>query len=285
MKSSASISEVLSGFVPAQDLMILSTADRAGQLSMGLRLLISMNEKMEEIKLLFIQSIIAPSILFVLVIIVIIGYSQKVFPTFLEIVPLSQWPPLTKNLFNTGTYLASGGVLVISIILICLIAGIVLSLPLAYGNFRTRYMDKFPPYNYYRHFQMGVFLHVVSALLKTGVPMVEAIDLIKQRASPWLRYHLEIINFNMKMGKNYKDSLNTGFLSTDILLTIKIYTGLESFTNTISKMAEKSDITIVARINKLTSILRNVSLLTLALVVVWVLTAIFSLIDQVGAKF
>ena len=157
-------------------------------------------------------------------------------------------------------------------------------MPLMKGELRTRFIDPLPPYSYFRIIQLGMFLRMLSTLLLNGIPMLEALNLMKERASPFLNYHLEIFTGNMKVGRNYKDSFDSGFLTHEMLLTVKIYAGMDSFSETVRKMAEGCDLQIQQDIQKLSGVLKNVSLVTLALAVVWIFGAIFSLVDKLGSS-
>ncbi|WP_408607717.1 type II secretion system F family protein [Enterovibrio coralii] len=115
--------------------------------------------------------------------------------------------------------------------------------------------------------------------------MSEAIKLINNRTSRWMSSHLDLINDNMKKGKSYRDSFETGFVTNDMLLTINIYSGLDSFSDTVKKMADKIDSKIMDDISKLSAILKNISLIVLASSVIWIFGAIFSLVDKLGSGF
>ncbi len=212
------------------------------------------------------------------------GYSLNVFPTFVAVLSVDKWPQVTQALYFFGNYLAAGGMITILVMAFLIVMGVRLSMPLLKGSVRTRFLDPFPPYSYYRLIQLGLFLRMLSTLLLNGIPMVEALDLMKERASPFLAYHLGIFTGNMKVGRNYNDSFESGFLTHEMLLTVKIYAGMDSFSETVKKMAEHCDSQILGQIDKLSGILKNLSLVTLALSVVWIFGAIFSLVDKLGTS-
>ena len=285
MKSSSSVSDVLTGIVPPQDLTVINAAEKSGQLSKGMRMLISMIEKNNEIIVLLRKSLITPIVLIIVVLLVIMGYSIQVFPTFLGVLPIDSWPNVTKNLYGFGTYLSEGGIITILVFSTVFVFIIRMSMPLLKGNFRNRYLDRIPPYNYYKLLQLGLFLRMLSSLMLNGVPMMDSLNLMKERASPWLGYHLQKFMDNMKLGKSYKEALDTGLLTDEMLLTVNIYSGLDSFSETVKKMAYKCDVKILLDIETLSGLLKNVSLIVLASSVIWIFGAIFSLVDKLGSGF
>ena len=284
MKQSSSVTEVLAEVVPPQDLTVINAAEQAGQLSDGMRMLVAMLKKNDELISKLRQALITPIVLVIIVLVVIMGYSLNVFPTFLGVLPLSSWPQVTKNLYGFGNYLAQGGLPTILIVAAGVSALVRASMPLIKGEFRNRYLDKVPPYNYYRIMQLGLFLRMLSTLMANNIPMVESLNLMKQRASPWMKYHLEHFTKNMSDGKSYKDSLDTGFLTAQMLLTINVYSSLDSFADTVTKMAENCDSKIVQDIETLSGIMKNLSMICLAGAVMWIFAGIFALIDQLGAS-
>ncbi len=74
-------------------------------------------------------------------------------------------------------------------------------------------------------------------------------------------------------------------MSNDILLTIKVYSGLDAFSDVVTKMADKSEEGLILKINRLSTILKNASLIVLACVVLWIFAAIFNLVDKLGSSF
>lgn len=282
MKSSSSVSNVLTGVVPPQDLTVINAAEKAGQLSQGMRMLVAMLKKNDELISMMRSALITPALLIVIVFLVIMGYSLQVFPTFLGVLPLSQWPNVTQNLYGFGNYLAKGGLPTILIGAALIIFLVRLSMPLIKGEFRNKFLDRVPPYNYYRILQLGLFLRMLSTLMNNSIPMVDALNLMKQRASPWMTYHLNAFISNMKAGRSYKESFDTGFLTPQMLLTVNLYASLDSFAETVKKMAENCDKKIESDILKLSGIMKNLSLISLAGAVIWIFAAIFSLIDVLG---
>lgn len=82
MKTVSSVTKALDGIIPPQDLTVLNAAEQSGQLSNGLRMLVSMIEKNNNISSLLKKSLLTPTILVIVVLFVIMGYSLQVFPTF-----------------------------------------------------------------------------------------------------------------------------------------------------------------------------------------------------------
>ncbi|PAR92343.1 type II secretion system F family protein [Vibrio cholerae] len=285
MKNSSSVTESLMSLIPEQEIMVIHAAETSGQLPDGLRMLVSMTEKSNEISSSIKKSLLTPILLFIVVLFVIMGYSLQVFPTFLNVLPLSQWPGVTQGLYNFGMYLSDGGLFTIFLFFITLMIVVMISMPLLKGTIRTKFLDKIPPYNYYLDIQQGLFLRMLSTLMLNNVPIADAIELIESRSSKWLSSHLTLFYFNMKEGKSYQDALDTGFLNKEMLLIIKIYSGLDSFAITVKKMADNIECKIVDDIKKLNAILKNIALIGLASSVIWIFSAIFSLVDKLGAGF
>lgn len=285
MKSSSSVADVLASVVPPQDLSVINAAEKSGQLSHGLRMLVFMIEKNNQIIALLRQSLITPIVLIIVVLFVIMGYSLQVFPTFLTVLPIKEWPQVTKTLYNFGIYLSNGGMITIFIFATIAVTLIRLSMPLFTGIIRTKILDKIPPYNYYRLLQLGLFLRMLSTLMLNGIPIMDALVLMKKRSTPWLGNHLQKFITNMKSGRSYKESLDTGFLTDEMLLTVNVYAGLDSFSETVKKMAEKCDQKILENIKSLSGILKHISMITLASSVIWIFSAIFSLVDKLGSGF
>ncbi|KJG56632.1 conjugal transfer protein [Photobacterium kishitanii] len=285
IKNVSSVTTALNGLIPESELIVLNASEKAGQLSQGFRLLALTIEKNIEIKKLLLGSLVTPLLLFNVILIIISGYSLQVFPTFLNVLPYEKWPSVTQLLYSFGYYLYNGGYITILVVstFICFI--LYKSLSFITGSIRDNVLDKLPPFNYYKGFQVVIFLRLLSTLMINGIPISDAIKLLEERSSRWLKYHLKQFSENMNKGISYKDALNTGLLSNEMLLTVSLYSSLSSFNMTVCKMADNSEFKIIETIKKLTSVLKNISLVMLAGAVIWIFSAIFSLVDKLGSSF
>jgi type II secretory pathway component PulF len=75
------------------------------------------------------------------------------------------------------------------------------SLPVYAGGARY-YLDKLPPWSFYRMVHGSTFLLNVGVLLGSGVKLSDALALMAKRAKPWLRTRLEDTLYGVHVGLN-----------------------------------------------------------------------------------
>ncbi|MGL4381128.1 MAG: type II secretion system F family protein [Vibrio sp.] len=284
MKESNSLADAFNGHIPNDELVLIRTAEVSGQLSEGLKTLINLVESNEKIKSILVKALVTPVILFLVVLFVIAGYSVNVFPTFLNVLPITKWPEVTSNLYHFGSYLYNGGIVVIVLFTIALTFVIKTLQPRLFGIVR-RVLDKTPLFYYYNRIQTAIFLNTLSALMLNNIPLTDALIIYAKNSSPWMRKHLEKMMHKMKSDSNYKNAFDVGLLSPSSLLVISIYSSLDTFSQTMKKLADKEQLLVINDVEKLASILKQCSTITLACSVIWIFTAIYSLVDKLGSGF
>lgn len=75
------------------------------------------------------------------------------------------------------------------------------TLPIYAGRARF-YLDKLPPWSFYRMVHGSTFLLNIGVLLGSGVKLSDALSLMARRARPWLRARLEDTLYGVNIGLN-----------------------------------------------------------------------------------
>ncbi|CSD07030.1 toxin co-regulated pilus biosynthesis protein E [Vibrio cholerae] len=88
----------------------------------------------------------------------------------------------------------------------------------------------------------------------------------------------------MQEGLDYKQALDTNLLDKKMLLTMAVYSELPNFSDVMQKLAIEANINLHKKIATLAGVMKNISLITLALSVIWIFGAIFSLVDKLSSS-
>ncbi|MEQ4672950.1 type II secretion system F family protein [Providencia vermicola] len=282
MANKESIASVFDGMVPKNELSLIYSAEKSGALANGFTSIIDVIKYKDQLMAKVIKSITFPMIMFVLSLVVITGYSLKVFPAFEKVLPVSRWPGVTSSLYNFGLALYEGlwvymlGFLIVSIIVIRIIMANLT------GLMRDRFIDKVIPFSTFKQLNASIVLNSLSGMLKNKIPINDALTILSLNANRWLQSHIKIMQVNMAKGMNYGDALNTGLLNVHELLNISLYSALPSFHEVLTSVSEKSKININEKMDKLAALLKSFSTLILGGCVIWVFIALFSLSDQLS---
>lgn len=282
MTSGESLSFSFEPFIPKEELSLIYSSEKSGTLADGFEGLVNIINYKDELNGKIKKSLAFPLIMFCLALVVIAGYSLKVFPAFERVLPVSRWPAVTSSLYTLGLDLAAG--LWIKIAIIFVIAVIIIKLLLANttGIIRDRYLDRVIPFSIYKQLNAAILISNLASMLKNNIPMQEGFDIISLNSNRWLLSHINRMKRNMSNGLNYGQVLDTGIFDKNILLNISLYSALPSFFDVLSSVSDITKVNINKKIEKLAGMLKSFSTLLLGGTVIWVFLALFSLSDQLS---
>lgn len=282
MKQETSVAAVFEGMVPNSELSVITAAEKSGSLSDGFLTLVSIIKYNDELRKKIVGALIFPLIMISLSLIVIAGYSQKVFPAFASVVSVEKWPPVTQNLYSFGNALYDGLWLKI---LIGFIAFVILSriaMANLSGQIRNKVLDRVLPFSTYRQLTSSVFLNNLSLMLSNGIPLTDGLAIIRLNSNRWLKWHLDSMLEQMAHGVNYGKALDSGLMGVEELLNISLYADLPSFNEVLLSVSERSRERIQEYMKKLAALLKNLATVILGGCVIWVFVALFSLMDTLS---
>lgn len=282
MKQETSVAAVFEGLVPNSELSVITAAEKSGSLSEGFFTLVSIIKYNDELRKKIIGALIFPLIMITLSLVVIAGYSQKVFPAFASVVPIDKWPGVTQNLYHFGVALYEGLWLKILIGFFLLVILIRFAMANMKGTMRNRICDRIMPFSTYRQLTSSIFLNNLSLMLSNSIPLTDALSIIQLNANRWLKWHIFAMLEKMARGFNYGKALDTGLMGPEELLNISLYADLPSFNEVLLSVSERSRVRIQEYIQKLAGLLKNLATIILGGSVIWVFLALFSLMDTLS---
>ena len=282
MANKESISSVFDGMVPKNELSLIYAAEKSGALANGFISIVDVINYKDLLISKIVKAMTFPIIMVILSLIVIAGYSVKVFPAFERVLPINRWPLVTSSLYEFGLSLYHG----LWIYILGLIAALTLTTRVIMVNltgiFRAQFIDKIMPFSTFKQLSASILLNSLSGMLKNKIPINDSLIILSLNANRWLKSHINVMQHNMARGLSYGESLNTGLFNLHELLNISFYSGLPSFHDVLTSVSEKSKININEKIEKLAGLLKSLSTLTLGGCVIWVFIALFSLSEQLS---
>lgn len=282
MTSGESISYAFEPLIPKEDLSLIFSSEKSGALAEGFDGLVGIITYKDLLSSKIKKSLTFPVIMICLSLVVIAGYSVKVFPAFEKVLPTSKWPGVTSSLYYFGLSLVDG--LWVSILIFVIVSYFIIVFILANvrGRIRDYYLDKIIPFSIYKQLNASVLMTGVASMLRNNIPIQEALNIISLNANKWLLSHINKMSDNMSIGLNYGDALNTGLFDKQVLLNISLYSSLPSFYDVLASVSEITKVNINKKIDGLSNGLKSFSTLVLGGSVIWVFAALFSLSDQLS---
>lgn len=235
--SGGSFTTALTDMAPASDLMILEASERTGEMPDGLRFLADAVRQQRVMRKTLTGALAQPSVLFVIIMVIMLGFAAYLTPILVQVVPVEKWPlpgriarNLSQTLYDHFWFLATlslgGG------------SWFIYTLPRWTGRGRM-WADRVLPWSVYRDFNGAMFLVAFSGQVRHGVGVKEALVSLRMTASPWLSWQIghvlqRLDRFPDQPGK----ALNSGLFSPELALRIEDFARRSTFEVALHKVGQ-----------------------------------------------
>ncbi|VFR81014.1 Type II secretion inner membrane protein (PulF) [plant metagenome] len=185
--------------------------------------------------------------------------SQKIVPIMSRSHDLSQSTGNTYIMYWLATGVQDYGIYVLSLAIL-FVFWVLWSLPRRGDTQFRMVLEHFPPWSVYKAIQGATFLLNVAIMLRSGIPLYRALELMQQFSSPWLKERVETTMFGLRQGRSLGVALaNTeyDFPDKDVLPFIIVLSQQKDYEQAINTLALKW---IDRTLKKVKSILSTVRL-------------------------
>ena len=221
---------------------VLDSGEAAGQLADAMRLVIDVRERTARIRRKLQASFFAPTVYLLSLYAALFVIGSYVVPQFTAIAPVDRWTGWAYAMYVLGQ-LAVGWIGPVIFGTLAVVAGVsVWALPRWAGTGRV-FLDRHVfPYTAYREVTGFAWLVSFAALLRAGVPDIDAIASQIKTASPWLASRLRPVHARVKNGMDLATALRAsghGFPSADLTDEIGAYVDFPDFAQKIEVVARQ----------------------------------------------
>ncbi|MBD1574741.1 hypothetical protein HC725_15920 [Vibrio sp. S17_S38] len=162
------------------------------------------------------------------------------FPMMTNLLPMPRWGGLSQFAYLFSKFWANKGLyIIIGIIVLSTIS--IISLPLApVGNGLIRkYIDQLPVFYHYRLITSTNLLRSMANLTRAGLSLLEGIDHIGYKTTPYLKWHLSNARKKIQSGEsNIGKILDTGLIQEQNVRTMRIIGETGNHYETFNNSAE-----------------------------------------------
>ena len=163
--------------------------------------------------------------------------------------------------------------------------GIWISLENWSGRLRATF-DKLPPWNIYKiHISVG-WLMALSSMMSAGITMPDAIRMLADNASRYLRSILEETLHYIANGDNLGIALSRterDFPNKEIIGDLMIYADMVDFDKNITSIANDYLDESVRKMESISNILNGFGIMLVSAIIAWVVLGTFQMQDQITA--
>lgn len=277
-----SFSDALEGWVPLEERMMIRAGEKSG-LGGGLRKATETAEREQQLHGVLTKTLTYPAMLLVATVLACEVFSSGLLPSLAQQLPRARW---------SGTAATMGAFVdVVSFLLVPIGVGAGAGV---FGYFSSRqrftgpiriWLDRYPPYSFYRLITGTRFLLSFVAMRSAGIAEDEILTQIAGAASPYLRERLNGIYRHLRAGIPIGLAMKHagfGFPDPAIIAELLIYSQLPDFNEVLPRIAGDWLLTSIQRLETEAKALRNVIIAVVTLTIGLLGLGIMDLQGQLG---
>lgn len=218
---------------------VLDTGERAGDLSASMSMILDVRERTGRLRQKMQSSFFSPAVYMVTLYITLFMIGDYVVPQFANAVPVSRWTDWAYVMYLMGEVATSWVAPVTLIVLVSLAGWVTWLLPRWTGDNRVFFDKYIIPFTLYREISGYTWISSFVALMRAGVPDVDALETQIKTANPWLASRLRPIQAALRDGLDLGAALRRSgyeFPSQDMIDEIAAYAAYRDFAVKIDKV-------------------------------------------------
>lgn len=282
MDKGDAFSQALKGWSPSSEIMLLRSGETGDSLVEAFESAITGTEAIKRIKDTLVAQSTYPLILLIALFGIILFYAFTVIPELALLDDPENWPSSPRAFHDMSMFVKDYYYIVFSILGIL---AIVVSTSMGrFTGFLRKYFDKMPPWSIYKSFQSSVFLISLSAMLRSGIPLLTAIEELSSQSGKYTKSFMDKMIVDMKRSMSNGEVLNNGFLDTEIGIDVEIFSETSDFATAMDEVGREAIEVSIKKITAGTSTMRNLVLIGVAGYLGWSFTSIRELTTSIAQQ-
>lgn len=280
LQNGESFSQALEGWAPVGERLLLSVGDTA-YMDRALENVIQVVEGTNKLTGPLIEALSYPSFLFIAAFFVIYGIGAFIVPPMVDAAPGVKWTGTAKTVVDLGDWVGSYWY-----VLVLIVIGFFLfvTLTMIFVNGRTRnFLDYAPPWSLFKIINGVSFLLALAALVKAGTPVSQALRIMRNDASRYIRIRIDATMKHINNGMNIGDALYEAdyhFPDDEIIGDLRIYAELDNFSESLDAIGREWLIDSERVILQKAGVLNSVAILFVSFIIAWAVYGTYELQDQ-----
>lgn len=281
MSNGRSFSSCIQQWVPVSESMLVKAGEQAGEISTAIKNAMFATEKVKEMKSKLSSELGYPIMLILALFGMLYMISVKVMPELSAVQSPELWPSGSQSLYALTEFVRTKWywVFVVLIISFYLIS---YSLSRLTGPVR-RVLDNIQPYSTYRSVQSSIFMISVASQMKTGVPIVDAVQTLEKMSNRYISWHLREILLRLNSGVVVGRALNTGFMDRETGVDIEVFGATSNLQDSMETIGNRSIDNTMSSIVTMAGGFRALSLGLLAGFIGWTFMSIQSITQAIAS--
>lgn len=233
------IADGMVGWFPSQIVELIRAGESGGSLAPTLQSAADALSKSNESTGSIISNMMYPTVVIAIGLGVLLYINGSVFVQFAEIKPIAEWPNIGQRLVKLANFISGWWMIVLGGFVL-LIISIRKLLTTYVGELRT-YIDKIPLLSLYKVTTAARFMETLGLLVANGVVFKKALGLMRMQASPYLSYHLMLMERRLGEGiGNIADVLDTGMIDKTDIVRLRVTAASKGFDHALVRLGKNA---------------------------------------------
>lgn len=276
-----SFSNALRRWAPPGEVMLIKAGETSGDLADAMRNACLATNAGKTMKSTIISKMSYPGVLVLVLCVMLYVFAVEAIPQLAETKDPATWPTISKGLYNVSYVINHYWMMII--ISIAVISTVVSSTISKWtGKARDR-IEFLPPYNIYKSYQGSIFLVSLSAMMKTGIPIWDALDELKELSAPYMKKHIAEMQNRLLRGVSVGAALETGLLDRDIAIDLRVYSSTSNIEDKMGIIGQQAIEAGVKRISAIGGALNGLAIVLIGGYIGWTILG-FSLLTRAIAQ-
>lgn len=250
-KEGKPLSEAFARYISPAEASMIAAGERSGRLREAFISAIDNLTRQKTVKNAVWAGSAYPAVLSGLLGLILWMVSYKLMPQLVKTVDISMLSGPALYLYHVSHIFTTQGIYY-GVGLAIIAAWVAWSLPNVTGNLRY-HLDKWPPYSVYRAMQGTTFLLNVSVMLRSGIKLLDILQMLEQTSTPYMRERIQAAIRGTNAGLNLGESLakaELDFPDPTAVRLIRVFAARDGFDTALNEFAKDWAESTVDRVKK-----------------------------------
>lgn len=278
----STFADAIRDWVSPEEAALIAAGERSGNLREAFADAMKLIGAKSAIVLTIALGFAYPIFLAIMIAGVLTVIATTLVPVVARIVPPETWEGAAAVLYALSEFTLHYGVYT-AVALVVLVILIALTFPRLRGNLRYR-LDRYPPWSIYRAVLGAGFLLNVSVMVRAGVGLLDAVELLAEHANPYLRERLDATIQGIARGDNFGEALlsaDYAFPDPEAIAMIRAIAVTEGFDLALTRFADEWLVDVTQRVRAAMAIIVVVGVLTAGGLTALVAVAFFDIQESI----
>jgi type II secretory pathway component PulF len=274
--------QALAPWAPGWEMLLLRAGGTA-QMSRMFSYVAELSDNIIRLKSGLVSAIRYPMFALVMLFALMYVFSYYVIPNLSTFLSPDKWPPVTKSLFEFTTAFTSNLVWIL-LGIAGLIALIMRSLTQLRAGPLRRVLNRIPPWSIYKQFHGSIFLLSLASLLRSGISISQALDMIRTGSSPYVASLLIVMQAKLQAGRPAGEAIQSELFDTETQINLEVYADADKLEDGIQVLAQEQLEAQIVKLGLAAKVMGNAILLLVVGFIVWNYMGLIALQSAMGGQ-